>query len=473
MSSHRAISGPGETASPLTKSETQRATSRAHTTERVTLNVPPLAYITTGYPYPSQTFIQREVEELRRLGIRIDTHSVRAARDDEILSQKDREEARTTYAIRPFRLADVGRAYAMLLTRRMPQGIRVLSFAIRRAAGFRSLVRQLAYFAQAVILWDQVRARNVRHLHAHFANVSSDLALLAAKIGGEDWSWSFTMHGPTEFADVKHFRLAEKTAAASFVVCISDFCRSQLMALVPQTEWEKLDMVHCAVDVDHFRPCAAVIGHPVNLLCVARLAPVKGHMVLLRALSTLRERGLEVRTILVGDGPLSDEIQQAVRTLGLERSVDLVGSVGQDDIRGYLDSADIFVLPSFSEGLPVVLMEAMASSIPVVATRIAGTPELVEEGVSGLLVTPGRSDELADTIAALVEDPVRRRRLGDAGRQKVQRDFEAKSAAKALAAVFESRLTGAGAPAAPEPSAQAGSAESALHQMGFSADRAP
>jgi glycosyltransferase involved in cell wall biosynthesis len=401
-----------------------------------------IAYITSRYPTVSHTFVLREVQALRRLGVDVRTVTVARPGAGEVMEQ-DREESARTWAIRPVSAARLARENAATAVRFPRAYARAAAAAWSRADGLgKDRAWALAYFVQAVRLWRWAARTGVDHLHAHFANVGSDVALLAATLGQLTGrgprTWSFTMHGPAELAAVEHFRLAEKVRAAGFVACISDYCASQLMALVDETHWDKLAVIHCGIDPDAYvRPDApASAGAPVRVLCVGRLAPVKAHVLLIEAIAALRAGGRDVRLTLIGDGPRRAAIQDAVARVGLEPYVELTGALGQDAVRAHLHAADIFCLPSFAEGVPVVLMEAMASSVPVIATAITGVPELVDDGHSGLLIRPGRRDQLLDALGKLVDDSALRARLGAAGREAVVRSFTSEQAAQQLRHAF-------------------------------------
>jgi glycosyltransferase involved in cell wall biosynthesis len=276
------------------------------------------------------------------------------------------------------------------------------------------------------------------------------------------------MHGPTEFFDIHNHHLAEKTAAAAAVICISDFARSQLMALIPFTHWNKLRVVHCGVDPNQFQTPrsmeASRTRQATRLLCVARLVPVKGHAILLQALADLLVRGFPFYLTLIGDGPARPDLERLADLLGIAPSVHFAGNIGQDQIAAHFVRADLFILPSFAEGVPVVLMEAMASRCPVIATRIAGIAELIDDGRSGVLVPPGRADLLAQAIERLVLDPVLRNRLADHGCEKVQRDFNLHKVAHQLADAFERRLPSGPSPAKRVPATRPANQVPALAQ---------
>jgi colanic acid/amylovoran biosynthesis glycosyltransferase len=403
---------------------------------------PRLAYLVSQYPAISHTFVQREVAGLRDLGLEVHTFSVRPAGPGDLRTAVDEAEARATTTLLPPSAATLLGVAATIL--RHPVAVAgVLRWALGR--GGRDPKRtlwQAFYVIDAVLLWRQMRRAGLRHVHAHFANVAADVARLVVRLGravdGGHWTWSFTMHGPTELGDVTRFDLAAKAADADLVACISDFCRSQLMALTPESAWSRFAVVHCGVDVERFSPGPTPEPGPLRVLCVGRLVPEKGQAVLLEAAARLVDDGIDVEVVLAGDGPSRPALEAAAAPLG--RRVRFLGGVGQDEIVDLYRSTDVFCLPSFAEGVPVVLMEAMACERPVVTTRIAGIPELVDDGVSGLVLAPGRADLLADALAALAKDPEERARLGRAGRDKVTAQFRTSSTAAELAEHFRQML---------------------------------
>jgi glycosyltransferase involved in cell wall biosynthesis len=398
-----------------------------------------LAYICSRYPSISHVFILREVLALRRRGVDVDTFTVRRAGDEALLSQVDREEDARTYTIVPPSPLELVAAHASAFAHGPARYLATFLLALRlRGRGPRSLLWQVFYFGEAALVWRQCRRRGIRHIHAHHANVGSDVALLASHLGGDDWSWSFTMHGSTEFFDVREHRLPQKVERAEFVVCVSRHGRSQLMSLVDPAHWGKLHVVHCGVDLRLFAPPAQERAPAVpEILTVGRAVPVKGQSLLVESLAELRTRGVEARLTIVGDGPQLAALRALAERLGVDEQVEFAGAVGQDEIRRFYERADVFALPSFAEGLPVVLMEAMSTGLPVVASRITGIPELVDEGVSGLLVTPGDGDDLTRALEEVLRaDPGQRADMGRAGRAKVEAEFDLERIAAELEGVF-------------------------------------
>ncbi|MFC5381883.1 glycosyltransferase family 4 protein [Aquipuribacter nitratireducens] len=389
-----------------------------------------VAYLTAVYPALSCAFIDREVDALRAEGREVVTFSVRPPSPTDLGTEAARGRAAATPTILGDGVLPVLAAVARLALRRPG----VLVRGLRRAVGtgaprLRSRVWQVFYLLEAVRLLELMRAAEVRHVHVHFANNAADIARAAVALGGDldgagSWSWSFSMHGPTELEDPVGFDVAAKVRSADFVACISDFCRSQLMRWTTPQEWDRLYLVRMSVDAERYRPTERPDrdpAAPLRVLFVGRLVPEKGPSVLLDAVRRMPDVPLEVQ--VVGAGDLADDLAAVVARHGLGDRVRLVGPLGQDELPARYGWADVLCLPSFAEGLPVVLMEAMATGLPVVTTPIAGVGELVEDGVSGLLCPPGRADLLAACLRRLAEDPALRRRLGARGQQRVRQEF--------------------------------------------------
>lgn len=404
-----------------------------------------IAYLVGYYPAISHTFILREVQGLRGHDVEIDTISIHRVGEDQLLTEAERREYSSTYTVLPPRWGELIRAHLFGFARAPGRYLSTLALALRLSRpGLRGRVWQLFYFAEAMVVWRHCRALGVRHVHAHFTNQVTDVALLVTRYeggAGRGWSWSFTVHGPDEFYEVSRFNLRAKVELADFVVCISDFARSQLMALVDEEHWEKLSVIHCGIDPDVFAPPSERdAAESLDVLCVGRLVPVKGQGLLVEAVAELGRRGVGVRATLVGAGPTRPSLEALAASLGVADRIDFTGAVGQDQIRGYLEAADVFCLPSFAEGVPVSLMEAMAMELPVVSSRIMGIPELIEDGISGRLIAPGNAEELITVLEDLAESPEERQRLGRAGRARVIERYGIDESVEALQALFAERL---------------------------------
>lgn len=408
-----------------------------------------VAYVCSEYPAISHTFVLREIEALRERGAEITTFSLRRTPEDKLLSERDRRAAATTVSILPPRWGRLLRAHLGAALRSPRAYLATLAYALGLAPpGLRGRLWQFFYFAEAILLWSECEERGIHHLHVHLANAAADATMVAVHYGNARapgrWSWSFTMHGPTEFWDVRHYRLSEKLESADFVVCISEFCRSQLMNLCEPQRWERLRVVHCGIPVEDFtrRAPADKPGPGARILYIGRLVPEKGQTVLLEAIAELTRRGHHVTATIAGEGALKPELEKMAKRLGLADRVEFPGAVGQHQLRDLYEEATVFCLPSFGEGVPIVLMEAMAMEVPPVSTRIAGIPELIEHERGGLLVPPGRADELTDALESLLTKPDFHRELATGGRAKVQEEFDTDRSAAQLLTIFEEVLEG-------------------------------
>jgi colanic acid/amylovoran biosynthesis glycosyltransferase len=406
-----------------------------------------VAYLTGRYPATSHTFVAREIGALRECGVDVRTFSVWAANPQDLPSEEDRNEAQVTRAILPLHPGRALRAHWRALASAPGPYAQAMARAVRLGRpGLRGRALGCSWFIEAIVLRRELQDLGIRHVHVHLNGTAPSVALVltdfanAAEADGHGWSWTMTVHGPSEFYDVEGERLADKVRSAHAVICISDFARSQLMAHVSEAHWSKLQVIHCGVDPESFSAERDRDGDGLELLSAARLTQAKGHVVLLQALEMLARRGVDVRLTIVGEGPKRSDLERLARQLGVESQVRFEGAVGRECIAEYYRRADAFCLPSFAEGVPVVLMEAMAMELPVVATDVMGVRELVDDGVNGILVRPSRPDLLADAIDRLASNADLRRRLGAAGRETVERDFNIHQSAAQIHAVFDQVL---------------------------------
>jgi colanic acid/amylovoran biosynthesis glycosyltransferase len=411
-----------------------------------------IAYMTGQYPRATDTFIQREVAALRSRGVHVQTFSIRKpASKENVGPEQEAERERTFYVLPPCPWA-MFTSHLRLLLGNPGRYFRALRTMLTvRPPGLKAFVWQCAYFAEAGIVARRVRELGIVHLHNHFSNSSCSVAMLAAEMGG--FTFSFTMHGPAEFYEPKYWRIDEKTRRALFVACISHFCRSQAMVFAPQEKWDRLHIVHCGVDPALFQPRRHA-GRGSQLLFVGRLAGVKGLPILLEALAKLKERHPDIHLNVAGDGPDRARLEEQARRLGVADNVTFLGYQSQQQIRELLARTDVFVMTSFAEGVPVVLMEAMAAEVAVVATRIAGIPELVEDGVSGLLVPPADAAAVVGGVEELLNDSALRSQFGQAGRQKVEQEFNISTESERLCRVLTSALAGRCSPIRPAADSQ-------------------
>lgn len=396
-----------------------------------------IAYLTGEYPRATDTFIQREVAALRDRGIEVETCSIRRTGSEHLVGEEQRQEAARTFHVLPAVANPLKMAAAELSALRHPgRYFRALALAWRTAPkGLKGRLYNLIYFSEAVVLAHHLRKQGVAHLHNHIAKSSCTVAMLASEISGIPYS--FTLHGPDIFFAPEHWRLDEKIARARFVACISDFCRSQAMFWSDRAHWDKLKIVHCGVDPARYR---AGERDGTRLMFVGRLDAVKGVPVLLDAFATARDARPDLRLTLVGDGPDRAALEAEATARGLTGAVDFAGYCSQARVAEMLADHDALVLPSFAEGVPVVLMEALAARMPVIATAVGGVGELVRDGETGLMVPPGDETALTEAILSLMADAQARARMGAAGRARVAAAFSVETEAARLA-----RLLRAGA----------------------------
>lgn len=400
---------------------------------------PYLVYLVSVHPCLSQSFILREVLGLRRLGLEVDVISVSPPdRPPAEMSDEERDEVGRTWYVKTAHWSIWLRAHAAVLLHAPGRYLAALIRAIQ-LGGFNpgELLRHLFYFLEAGVVYWRLRQTGATHVHAQFVSAAGVLVPCFGPV-----TLSISVHGPDEFFDATRFRLREKVRAASFVRVISTFTRSQLMRITGQWDPAKYAVVRLGVDPDRFRPVAFRSSpSPFTILCVGRLIAGKGQRDLIQAVHIMRGKGLPVALRLVGAGPDHDALADLIARLGLGDAVTLEGGVNQDRIRAYYESADLFALPSYAEGLPVVLMEAMAMGIACVSTHINGIPELIEDGVSGVLIAPSDITGLANALERLILDSALRQQLAETGRLRVLKQYDLNANLVELAELFRRHLT--------------------------------
>jgi glycosyltransferase involved in cell wall biosynthesis len=397
-------------------------------------SAPKLAYLVSAYPAISHTFILREIRGLRALGHEIVTASInRPDRPVETMEAYERQEARGTYFVKAGGVRGALGALACWLLRSPGRLLSTFAFGLGLHGGGRSWVG-LAYATEAAMVARWMQRRKVAHLHVHFGNAGATVGMLVKRLTG--CHLSYTIHGPDEFDDVPGQLLALKMREADAVICISQFARGQLMRISDPAHWGKFRLCRLGVAPSQFRFALRGLSPVPRLLCVGRLTPAKCQVLLVQACGRLRDAGVPFQLTLVGAGPDRPRVERAIRELGLQDRITLTGALNQKEVREQFARADVFVLPSLAEGIPVVLMEAMASGVPCVTTPVNGIPELVEHGRTGLLARPGDAESLAEQLQRLIDDPALRRELALAARDKVLADFDLERNVAALGRIF-------------------------------------
>jgi colanic acid/amylovoran biosynthesis glycosyltransferase len=400
-----------------------------------------LGYLVSQYPAVNHTFILREVIALRREGLDPCTVSIRRSdRRVEMLSTDEADEHRRTFCVLGAGLTYVMLANLRTMLFRPISYARALIYAWKLTRGTPKLLfTYSAYFIEAVIAGDYFERQGVTFVHTHF---SSTVLLILARIFPV--RYSLTIHGPAEFADVVGFHMADKVAAATFVATISRYGSSQVMAACDPSHWHKIRTLRLGVDPQGFPPREVPSkrdGDALRLVFVGRLAPVKAQHILVETVALLSARGRKVLLDIVGEGPNRPVLEKLIEERGMAAQVQLCGACNHDKVSDFYRNSDVFVLASFAEGIPVVLMEAMAMQLPCVATRITGIPELIDDGMDGLLVPPADPAALADAVERLMDDPALAARIGVAARNKILSTYNLERNTELLGKTFREFLS--------------------------------
>jgi len=415
-----------------------------------------IAYLLSRYPAVSHTFFLKEVLGLKERGMTVEAASVnRPDRPLEALSGDEVRETQLTYYIKDgrwlallFKIAAIELRHPIVTLRGVLAALTLGGWDLRERA------YAVLYLAEALLVGDWMRRRSLTHLHVHFGGAVAAVGFLVSAA----WRvpWSLTLHGPNEFFDQNQLFLEKKIESTAFVFCVSDYGRSQVLRVAPDLDPARVEVLRLGVDCDQLQPrqfpeadCGPCLEpEPVHLVCTGRLAPEKGHLLLLDAVAQLAGLGFPVDLVLIGDGPERRTLEERARRNGLADRVQFTGALSHADTLARVAAADIFVLASFAEGLPVALMEAMALAVVCVSTCVNGIPELIVSEENGLLVCAGNAGELSAALARLAADAGLRRTLGLAGRRTVEADYNLSRNIDLLAASFRRRLHGE---LAPEP----------------------
>ena len=395
-----------------------------------------LAYFINQYPKVSHSFIRREILALERQGFEVLRIALRGW-DGPLPDEEDRRERqRTRYVLRQG-MSGLLLPLLAILVRRPARLLAAFRLAIRMARDSeRSLPYHLVYVIEAcrIALW--LADAGAEHLHAHFGTNSAEIAMLVRALGGPPYS--FTVHGPDEF--MRPMGLEEKIHRAAFVVAISDFGRSQLYMRARHADWSRVEVVHCGLEKAFYEEAAVAPSDAPSLVCVGRLCEAKGQLLLIEAAARLAARAIPFRLTLAGDGPLRRELEKLIQHHGLTRQVRITGWISSAQVRREILAARAMVLPSFAEGLPVVIMEAMALRRPVLSTYVAGIPELVRPGENGWLFPAGSVEALTEAMQdCLARSPPELEAMGAAAHQRVLSRHAIDVEAAKLASLFNAQ----------------------------------
>lgn len=401
-----------------------------------------VAYIMSRFPKLTETFILYEMLAIRQQGIQVEVYPL--LREREEIMHPEAGEFVTIAHFQPFISLPIVRANLHFLLKKPFTYLKTLWDVLHANWGsFNFFTGVIGIFPKTVLFAYQLRAHNVQHVHAHFASHPAAAGFIIHRLVGIPYS--FTAHGSDLHRD-RHM-LHEKVAEAAFVAAISEYNKELIISECGEEYREKVNVVHCGVDTDVFRARSHNTPYekgenPFMILCVGTLHEVKGQVYLIDACHQLRKRGFNFECHFVGDGPDRPALTDLAQRAGLADRFRFHGRLTQDEIARLLLDADVLCTPSVPtrdgrrEGIPVVLMEAMGSGVPVIASNLSGIPELVDHQLTGLLVKPRDSTSLANALERYIQDPELRRRLGCAGRDKVVEEFDLHKNAARLARYF-------------------------------------
>jgi colanic acid/amylovoran biosynthesis glycosyltransferase len=381
-----------------------------------------IAYLISQYPAVNHTYILAEVRGLRTLGMEVETASILGPdRPISDLDPDEAEEAARTFYVRPLGPLNIAVAQLRYFLIKPVQYLRAITFAFRLGKwNLKTAFGNLRHLTEAVVVGQWMTQSGIPHLHTHFATTPALFLPSLFPIG-----LSATIHGSGEFNDSVGFMIPEKVHASDFVIAISKYGCSQMMRVSSQEDWHKIQVARIGVNTANpdFASRPVHTGRPFEIISVGQLAPAKGTLILLQACKRVLDSGHNIILRLVGDGPDRKRLETAAAGLGISRQVIFEGAQSHHRVLELYRHADFFALASFAEGIPVVLMEAMAVGIPCVATRITGIPELIEDGVSGVLVPPADAESFANALERLIMDPSLRESLGRNARRKILEEY--------------------------------------------------
>jgi colanic acid/amylovoran biosynthesis glycosyltransferase len=400
-----------------------------------------IAYVINQYPKVSHSFVRREILALERQGFDILRIALRGWDGDLVDQQDEQERTRTRYVLQAGFSTLLWAMLRAVVTApgRFIHALALVIHMSRRAE--RPLPYHLAYLAEACHMLPWLKSFGASHMHAHFGTNSAEVAMLAHALGGP--SYSFTVHGPEEFDKAQFLGIGEKVRRAAFVVAISSHGRSQLCRWIDHAHWTKVKVVHCGLDAAFHAAMGTPPALSQRLVCVGRLCEQKGQLLLVEAAHHLARKGLKFELVLAGDGEMRAQVEELIKRYGLASQVRITGWISNDQVRDEILASRGLVLPSFAEGLPVVIMEAMALRRPVLTTYVGGIPELVRPGENGWLVPAGNIDELGAAMEDFLSRPVDElQAMGEAAYRRVVERHSIDTEAAKLAALFREAASG-------------------------------
>jgi colanic acid/amylovoran biosynthesis glycosyltransferase len=394
-----------------------------------------IAYFINQYPKVSHSFIRREIRALEELGLTVQRIALRGW-DGELVDKDDVREREQTQFVLQEGIFNILLSVIKTIALSPCRFFSALKLALKMGwHAERPLPYHLIYLAEACQIVPWMKAFGASHVHAHFGSNSTEVVMLANVLGGP--AFSFTVHGPEEFDKPVFLGLPEKIKRAAFVVAISSYGRSQLFRLVDQASWSKIKVVHCGLEKSFYDVASIPITANSRLVCVGRLCEQKGQLLLLEAAYGLAKKGIQFELVLAGDGEMRPEVERMIAEYDLKEKIRITGWISGRQVRDEILGACGMVLPSFAEGLPVVIMEAMALRRPVISTYVAGIPELVIPEINGWLVPAGSVAELMAAMEDMLSKSTEQLAImGDAAYARVTERHAIDTEAKKLAELF-------------------------------------
>jgi colanic acid/amylovoran biosynthesis glycosyltransferase len=398
-----------------------------------------IAYLVNQYPKVSHSFIRREIQALEALGMKVFRFSIRSC-EAELVDPQDVIELKKTKVVLEQGLLPLLLAFVKCFLKQPIVTLKTLFFTVQLSSkSDTGLIKHFAYLCEACSLLIDFSRCQVAHVHTHFGTNSTTVAMLCSMLGGP--SFSFTVHGPEEFDRPREIALTEKIHRAKFVFAISSFTRSQLFRWCDYQEWAKIKLIRCGLDNSFLEQASIPVPDRCQFVCVGRLCEQKGQLLLVSAAKCLADLGYNFSLILVGDGEMRPQVEALIKKFGLTDSISITGWASSQAVTQHMQDSRVFVLPSFAEGLPVVLMEALALKRPVISTYVAGIPELVVPGENGWLIPPGSVDSLVEAMKAALETSVDQlQKLGQHGAEKVRMQHNSAIIAQEIMPLFQAAL---------------------------------
>lgn len=383
-----------------------------------------ILYLCSEYPALSHTFIDKEIDALENKKFKIYTASINYPKNTDKFSKDYKERLEKTYYIKREKKINIVKILLVYMLSKplvfMKAFLRAYNLSYKK--GVKNFKKFIGYFVESTLLHNYMVKNKIEHVHIHFANPASTVALIAKTFGNIEYSIS--VHGPDEFYNTNENLISEKVEEAKFIRTISHFCTSQLMRESRPENWSKFNIVRCGIDLKQFREKEKKEEEKIiNIVCVGRLTPSKGQNILVDAIENISKVNKNFKLTLIGGGEDYEYIKEKIKSKNLSSFIDLRGPVAHEVVRDSLGNADIFVLPSFAEGIPVALMEAMAMKIPVISTKINGIPELIEHGKNGFLVEASNEESLRKILIDLLNRKIDLDEIKKNARKRIEENY--------------------------------------------------